>query len=340
MDPDEIQFGQPRWQAFGFPTREAFVAAYGGIGGPATPPDEPGIQGVDWMPLGVTSPAGGGGAHVGLTPEQSSAKAIINRALSEFGLGALGEWAWSTYLNLGNVDQVMLDLRQRPEYTQRFAGMKALADKGRAISEAQYIDLERTYAQLYRAAGLPASFYDQPEDFASLIGGEVAPTELRDRLQMASTAAFSAPQEVRDELSRLYGVDQGALTAYYLDPSRALPLLQQQFAAGTMASASRRAGYGALSREEAERLASLGLSEDAAARGFGELARSSELFGPLPGSGEQGIDRGTQLGVLEGNAAAIARLNKRAEERRAAFGGGGGFASDRAGVSGLASAAS
>ena len=295
------------------------------------------------MPLASATPAPAAAAATiptGLTAEQTSAKAIINKALSEFGLGALGEWAWSTYLDAGNVDQVMLDLRQRPEYQARFAGMKALADKGRAISESQYVDLERTYVQLYKAVGLPASFYDQPDDFAALIGGEVAPTELRERLQMATVAATSAPREVREELKRLYGVDEGALTAYYLDPNRALPILQQQFASSSVASASRRAGYGDLSRTEAERLASLGLTEDQAAKGFGELARSTELFGALPGEATGTIDRASQLGVLEGNAAAIARLNRRVEERRAAFGGGGGFASDRSGVSGLGVASS
>ena len=333
-NPDAIIQGMPTWQAYGFPTRESFVAAYGSIGGPATPPDEPGYTG------GV-APDAGPAPIAGLTADQSSAKAIIAKALGEFGLASLGDWAWNTYLSAGNVDQVMLDLRGREEYKTRFAGMKALADKGRAISEAQYIDLERTYSQLYRQAGMPASFYDQPDDFAKLIGGEVAPTELRDRLQMATTAATQAPQEVRDELSRLYGVDTGALAAYYLDPDKALPLLQQQFAAGTLAATSRRAGYGSLDRAEAERLASLGITEDQASKGFGELARSAELMGALPGSGEEGIDRATgQAAVFEGNAAAIARLNRRAEARRAAFGGGGGFASDRSGVSGLSSAAS
>lgn len=320
MGPDEIIQGMPRWKAFGFDTRQQYVNVYGDNAPAATP--------------ATATPA------PGLTAEQGSAKAVLSRALSDFGLGALAEWAWSTYLNVGNVDQVMLEIRDRPEYKTRFAGMAALQQKGRAITESQYLDLERTYSQLYRAAGLPASFYDGPDDFASLIGGEVAPTELRDRLQMATTAAYQAPAEVRQELSRLYGINEGALTAYYLDPNRALPLLQQQFAAGTLAATSTRTGYGQLSREEAERLASLGLTEDAATRGFGELARSSELFGALPGEGGTDISRNEQLGVLEGNAGAIQRLNRRAASRKAQFEGGGGYVTSQRGATGLASAAS
>lgn len=317
MGPDELIQGIPRWQAFGFATRQQYVNIYGD-----------------------NAPAASASAAPGLSAEQGSAKAILNRALSDFGLGGLADWAWSTYLNVGNIDQVMLELRDRPEYATRFAGMRALRDKGRAITEAQYLDLERTYSQLYRAAGLPASFYDGPDDFAALIGGEVAPTELRDRLQMATAAAYQAPAEVRAELSRMYGITEGGLTAFFLDPNRALPLLQQQFAAGTLAAASTRTGYGQLSREEAERLATLGLTEDAATRGFGELARSTELFGALPGEGGTDIGRNEQLGVLEGNAAAIERINRRKAQRVAQFQGGGGFVTGQQGVTGLASAAS
>lgn len=297
------------------------------------------------MPRAAPAPAlaaapAGDSPPTGVTDAQKSAKAIINSALEQYGLGALGDRLWNDYLGGSPMEQVFFNLRQAPEYKQRFAGMDALVKKGRAISESQYLDLERTYAQMFRTYGLPPAMYDNPDDYARLIGGEVAPTEIRDRLQLASQAASQAPQEVRDELARLYGVDQGGLTAFFLDPDRTLPVLTQQFAAGTLAATARRTGYGALDKTEAERLAQLGVSEDVAAKGFGELARSSELMTSLD-AGEDTIDRATgQRAVFEGNAAAIERLNRRAERRRAAFGGGGGFAASQGGISGLGSAAS
>lgn len=290
----------------------------------------------------AAAPAGGDTPPTGLTSAQRSAKAMIQDALGRWNLSSLGDKLWNQYLQGAPMEQVLgVNLRQEQDYKTRFAGMEALAKKGRAISEAQYLDLERTYAQMFRTYGLPPAMYDSPDDYAKLIAGEVAPTEIRDRLQLASAAATRAPQEVRDELSRLYGVDQGALTAFYLDPDKTLPVLTQQFQAGTLAATARRTGYGALSRTEAERLASLGITEDQAAKGFGELTRSAELMTALPGSGEDTIDRATgQAAVFEGRADAIERLNKRAEQRRAAFAGGGGFAAGREGISGLASAAS
>jgi len=293
------------------------------------PPDSPapGAPGGDTPPTGQTA-------------EQRSAKAIIQGALAQYGLGSLGDKLWGQYLSGAPQEQIFLQLRNEPEYKTRFAGMDALAKKGRAITENQYIDYERTYANLAHQFGFPDGVVDKATTDA-WIAGEVAPTEVRDRFQLASQAATQAPKEVRDELNRLYGVDLGHLTAYYLNPDKALPVLQQQFAAGQLGAASKRTGYGNLSAAEAERLASLGISEDQAAKGFGNLAQSSELFGSLPGENGDTISRADQLGAtFEGNSDAIRRLNKRAAERRAQFEGGGQFVTTSQGVSGLGSAAS
>ncbi len=277
-----------------------------------------------------------------LTEAQLSAKALITSTLSEYGLSNLADRAWNLYLSGEPIEQVMLDIRQSPEYKARFPGMDTLSKKGRAISESEYIALEKQYVSLFRQAGLPEGFYDQADDFAAFIGNEVSPQEMSGRLDLARRAAYETPPEVRGELSRLYNVGIGDVMAMMLDPTKALPLIQQQFAAAEAGAASALSGFGALTRQEAERLATTGRTFTQYEQGFDTLARSQELFQPIIGeTNGDTITRDEQLGAaFTGNTAARRRIERRAQERVAAFQGGGGFAATNQGVTGLGSAAS
>jgi hypothetical protein len=172
-------------------------------------------------------------------------------------LGGLADWAWNEYLSGKPVEQIMLDLRQRSEYKTRFPAMETLSSRGRAISEAEYIGLETQYTQLMRSYGLPAGFYDGTDDFAGFISKDVSPVELQRRLDLYQQAVFEAPRETRDELRRLYGVDEGGLLAFYIDADRALPLLQKQFQTAQVSGLAQRAGLADLGVARAERFAGL-----------------------------------------------------------------------------------
>src|ERR1051325_2778839 len=179
----------------------------------------------------------------GTTQEQSSAKALITQTLSTYGLGSLANWAWTKWQNGESIDQIMLELRQTPEYNTRFPAMDALSKSGRAISEAQYINYEQSAASIFKAAGLPSNLYDTPDDFASFLTNDIALPELQSRVQAYQSAAFSAPQVVRDELQNLYGVTPGELTAFFIDPDKALPLIQNRYAAAQAAGYSDITGF-------------------------------------------------------------------------------------------------
>lgn len=275
----------------------------------------------------------------GPSAEQRSARAIIDNTLAEFGLSGLGDRVWNA-VNSGAIvpEQIVSFIRQTDEYKQRFAGMKPLQDRGRAISEAEYISTERAIAQVFRSAGLPSGFYDSPDDFAKFIGAEVSPAELGDRVQEYTRMAFDAPSEVRSQLQALYGIGSGELTAYFIDPERALPLIRQQARAAELSGAASRTGFGALDRGEAERLAQLGVTDQQAQEGFGALVDARELFTPLD-LGEQAIGRDAQIGAaLGGDAAARRRIEDRRRRRTAQFEGGGGYAGNQQGLSGIGSA--
>ena len=278
----------------------------------------------------------------GMSTQDASAQATLRSNLAQFGLESLGDWAWQQYKSGTPLEQIVLDMRNRPEYKARFPYMEELAKRGMAVSEAQAIDLERSYAATAHAFGLPRGFYDTPDDFTRLIVGKVSPAEYRDRLQTWQQYAgdiANAPenQPVLGQLERLYGIgrNSGEFLAWVIDENVALPQIQRQLQAARTSSIAQTSGFGGLTREEAERLVGLGVSDQQAAAGFSTLAASGELFTSLDSS-ENEITRGTQIAAaVEGNAAAMEEVQKRARKRVAAFEGGSGFRVGERGISGL-----
>jgi hypothetical protein len=286
------------------------------------------------LPIGVTSELAAASVRT-IIPFQltvlsiRAAKAMIN-ALVQHGVPS---------------EQIMLDMRDRPEYQQRFPGMAELSKKGQAIDEATYIAAERSYGEQMRAAGLPAGFYDDPTDFGRLIAGNVGAQEFGDRLAMAQQTAVASPQgqRMRDELSRLYGIPNaiGMVTAYWIDPDRSAALIRQQFVAGQMAAESAATGFASLTAAQAERIGGTGVTADAARQAFTGLAGLGELQTSLVGdSGSQGVSADTMIdATFTGDAAATKKLKDEQARRVGRFQGGGGFATGQGGVSGLGSAA-
>lgn len=269
--------------------------------------------------------------------DTTSARSIIYGFLDTYGLGNLASWAWEKVKAGEPIEQILLEMRDTSEYKARFPAMESLAQRGEALSEAQYIDLERTYSQLSRQYGLPSGFYDQPDDFTNLITKGVSPTEYSQRLQLFQSTAFDTDPTVRSELQRLYNITPGDLTAFFIDPDRALPYLTQKVSAAEVAAASQRSGFGDITGAEAELYSMLTPAQ--AGQGFGSLATLREVTSELPGEAAPGMDRARTLaGVLGGNTEAQAEIQRRSAQRSAAFAGRGGFQSTRQGVSGVGSA--
>lgn len=270
-------------------------------------------------------------------PAQENARDYLTSVLERYGLSGLGDWAWEQIQAGHTNERILQDLRETSQYKQRFVGMEARRAAGLpAISESEYIGYETSVRQLMRAAGMPADFYDAPQDFADFIGQDVSVAEMQSRINEGFLAASQAPAEVRQQLRDLYGVGEAQLTAFFLDPDRALPLIERQWAAAKVSGAAVTTGYGALNQTEAERLASVGVTGEQAAEGFSALAENEELFGALPGEQDGLISRETQqAAVFENNADARGALERKAGARRSAGSGAQAFAVGSAGVSGL-----
>jgi hypothetical protein len=269
----------------------------------------------------VYLPAPGAPAAAGSA--NADAQAQIKTYLDQWGLSSLTAWAWEQVTAGRGANEILMSLREQQAYKERFAGNLQRSDAGYAVlSENQYIAYETQLRQMMRAADMPAGFYDSPSDFADLIGKDVSVSEVASRIQLAADLSSSDPTvnaDTRAELTRLYGA--GGLAAYYLDPNRALPVLQRQAAAARTAAVSQRTGFGQLNARQAERVSELSSSVEQTAQAFSQLRRQRELMQALPG--ELGVDTITadeQINAaLGGDAQQAERISRRARKRQADF---------------------
>ena len=132
---------------------------------------------------------------------------------------------------------------------------------------------------------------------------------------------MSAPQEVRDALASQYGVTGGALVGYFLDPDKAMPILEKQWAAAQVTGAAAQQQV-AIDKATSERLAAQGVSYDQAEQGFGQVAATTGL---AAGRGETATTSDL-IGAAFGDAAAQQKVTRIAKGRTGKFQEGGGAA--------------
>lgn len=265
----------------------------------------------------------------------SGARGLIEKTLDRYGLRSLGDWAWDQHLKGKSIEEIMLNLRKRPEYKERFPAMQDLAQEGRAISEEEYIQYEQQLRQLVSQNGLPQQLYGTREYVADLLLNDVSIAEAQSRMQIAQAASLTAPAEYRTEASRLFGVTAAQWSSIWLETDRTLPELERMFAASAIAGETTIADLGQLSQTMAQRLADAGITPEAARQGLGSLSR--ELLGRLPG--EQRAPLGTDTGVAGalGMPNEQQRVAQRRRERIASFAGGGQAVTTQEGATGLGS---
>jgi hypothetical protein len=194
-----------------------------------------------------------------------SAREILAGMMEEFGLpSSLTDKLNAELVRGESPTALAMRIRTTEEYKARFPGMVLRRDlKLPAITEAEYLDLESQYRSIMRAANLPPTFHDAPEDFTTLIAGDVSGQELQQRVALAESARETANQDIITELQDNYGLTEGDLTAYYLDPGAAKNIFEERRmyeAAGLSVAATQAIGEGlevktaeALQRENIQR---------------------------------------------------------------------------------------
>ncbi|MEV7814256.1 hypothetical protein AB0P05_26550 [Streptomyces flaveolus] len=195
-----------------------------------------------------------------------------------YGLGSLAGKIYD-YVKQGyGADTISLLLQDTPEYKKRFAGNEARIKAGLPVlSPADYLATESAYRQVLSSAGLPAGFYDNPADFQKWIAADVSPTEIKDRVDLATQAVSQSNPAYRQALSQMYGISESDLTAYFLDRKTAEPILKKQAAAAAIGAAAIRRGFAA-NALDLEGYATMGVTADEAEQVYGQIADSMDTM--------------------------------------------------------------
>ena len=273
---------------------------------------------------------------------EQDAKQILKATLDRYGLGTLSNRVWSLYTDEtlaanSDIDTIGDSIRDTPEFAARFPANAQRVKAGLPeLTVSEYIGLERGYKAAMQGSGLPSGFYDDPTDFANFIGSDTSVAEVQSRVNEGYRAVADANPQVIAQMKELYGVGDGELAAYFLDPQKATPLLVKQARAAQFASEGVRQAGLRLTSQEAEALATEQVTQAEAQAGFGNIAQQQELLGGLPGEQTNVTQSDLVASQFNTDQAAKQRVATRRRQRAAAFEGGGSFATGQTGITGIA----
>lgn len=154
---------------------------------------------------------------------QTDAFAALKDALVSY-LGtdgvALADWMVSQWQTGKPQAQIAREVREQPAYKARFPAMDYFTSLKSGVSEASYIEAENEYRTSISALGPEYGKYFTTEFIGSLMVNNVNTTEAATRVSKAQEYIYStAPRSVVDALKGQYGLTDGDLVAYMLDPN-------------------------------------------------------------------------------------------------------------------------
>ncbi len=261
-----------------------------------------------------------------LKGEQRDAYLALKTLFEGYGLGTLAPKILE-YVQQGyGSDTITILLQRTDEYKKRFAANELRRSKGMPVlSPQEYLATEQSYRQLMRASGLPAGFYDNPDDFTNFIAADVSPTEIKTRIDLAVQATELADPWTKQALQQM-GLPTGSLTAYFLDPKRATTLIQKQLATAQVGGAALENNL-MFNQQRAEQIAMLGTTPEQTRQGYGQIAqflgdatKLGQIYGEQYGQSE------AEAEVFFNEGAASNQRKRLASRERGQFSGATGTA--------------
>jgi len=205
-----------------------------------------------------------------LEGENRDAFMALNSLFEQYGLGSLAGKIYDYVKNGYGSDTISILLQDTSEYKTRFAANDARLKAGISVlSPAEYIATENSYRQIMKQSGLPVGFYDTNDDFTGFLSGDMSPTELQSRVDLATQATALANPAYKDAL-RAMGLSDGDITAYFLDQQKALPFLQKSAATAAIGAEALQRGF-AFDQQYMENLATQGISREQAAQAYAKI---------------------------------------------------------------------
>lgn len=265
----------------------------------------------------------------------------LKEILNYYGLGSLADSLSQKIIDdptlISNPAALLFTIKDTPEYKTRFKGNQIRRAAGLPeLSPADYVNMESSYRTTLSGNSLPKGFYDTQDDFANFIGQDISPNELNARVSQGYNAVMQAEPGTKAELKQLYGLSDGDIAAFFIDPTRfnQSDAIKKAQAAQIASEARRQAGF-TLDAAGAEALATEGITRGQAAQGFQQIGATQELLG-MNIQGETALSQEEQIaGTFGTNQAAAQRIATRKRKRQATFEQGGGFAQTQQGMTGL-----
>lgn len=273
-----------------------------------TPTPTPTLTGITPTPTGTLTPSPTGTVTPTPTPTgtpaptadpnaaRQSAYDLLYQQFAAYGLESLVKPLEDLITSNVPPAEFALKLRNDPKYNtqykKRFGANDMRISKGlKAITEAEYLNLEDQYQNILRNAGLPDTYWKRgdlgvQEGFTNFIANDVSAVELEDRVSTAQQRVLFANPEVSIALKTFYpDITNGDLLAYALDPTKGLDQIKRRITAAEVGSSAVQMGL-ATNVTDAEYLARYGVTKQSAQQGYGTIAG--------------GLQRGSQLASIYG----------------------------------------
>lgn len=207
-----------------------------------------------------------------LDPTKAGAAAIIKQYLDQWGISELYADALKLIKQGLDDNAILVQLEDTKAFKTRFAANEDRKKKGLSVlSPAEYIANESSYKQVLRQYGMPQGFYDSNDDVRKFLANDVSPAEVAQRAQNAQKIWLSGNQDYRSVWKDFYGLSDGDAIAAMLDPSTAMPIIDQKVTATQIGAAAKRQGLD-LTSQRAEQLGAMGVDEQAALKGYSSIA--------------------------------------------------------------------
>jgi hypothetical protein len=280
------------------------------------------------------------------------------RALSSFlasiGLGNLfsyedgqpAGWLWEQVQNgITNEAELLIGLQQTDDFKQRFPliayqqEQNAAGNAMQVLTPGQVIEYETAVIDVFKRAGLPSWFYDDPvQDVQQRMQNGLSAEAIIDRVETAYQYVAEAPIEVRQAFEQFYGVadSDAALASYMLDPEKTIDSLNKAKRSAYTAGIGARRNIN-VSQQQAERIAEMPMNEAGISEGLSQVAGFAGLYRESVGETKDLSAETTGIGaVFESDVEAVTELERRQLQRGAVSGTSqGGAALTQQGVIGL-----
>lgn len=302
-------------------------------------PGKPGKSGVTGAPAAPTTPAQPTGPDPARLRLEAYVRMVgfpvsmVDALMDARGKGLITDDSGiEDYIAVG-VEQPDFQARF-PAIVNRWKRMQSGEPGLEMITPLQVMEYEKRVRDTADDYGL-SSWVSSPEQIARLIDNNVSADEAVERIETAGYAAVTAPKEFREAFFKQFGLTEGNLVGYFLDPDKEEGEIRKSVAQGRLVASAMQNGF-ANNWNIGERLLERGVNPESAMSGFAAAALSKGLGSGIGAT----VSEDAMIDAEFGDAAAQGQVASVAAQRAGRFNTVGGAVESQQGVTGLASSQS